>query len=294
MKNSWNGPRGKPPWLKIRLDPKDTFHTTRESLRGLGLKTVCQEAHCPNVVRCWNRKTATFMLMGDVCTRSCGFCAGKSGIPGVLDPNEPRDVRRAAEEMGLRYVVITSVARDDLPDGGAGHFRNCIEELKKSGILVEALISDFSGNLDALGKVGGAGPQVICHNIETVKRLQKEVRDRRFDYETSLRILEAAKEFDGGIITKSSIMVGLGERGEEVIETVEDLRAVDVDILTIGQYLRPSPKHIRVGRYLSPKEFEEYEEMAKRTGFKYVASSPFVRSSYKAEEAYLKVKEESF
>jgi lipoic acid synthetase len=191
----------------------------------------------------------------------------------------------------MRYVVVTSVTRDDLRDGGADHFRRCITELKKTGTKVEALVPDFSGKLNALRKVTEPGPHVLGHNIETVRRLQQEYRDHRFNYDTSLKILEATKEFNNGIITKSSIMVGMGEEPIEIYETMEDLRAVDVDILTIGQYLSPSPKHKKVERYVSPEEFELFREKGLEMGFKYVVSSPFVRSSYKAEKAYLRAME---
>jgi len=292
MKNSKNGPRASKP--NIRLDLKGDFHDTKEKLDSLGLNTVCQEAHCPNRLSCWNDKTATFLLMGDICTRNCRFCAGKFGKPNAIDPTEPDRVREASVDLGLKYVVITSVTRDDLHDGGAGHFGRCIEELKKSGASVEALIPDFSGNLDALSRVVRAEPQVISHNIETVRRLQKTVRDKRFGYETSLKILHATKELDSGVKTKSSIMVGLGESHDEIIDTMKDLRAANVDILTIGQYLQPSPKHLPVDTYVELEKFDEYEKIGLDLGFKYVASSPLVRSSYKAEEAYLKTMGGSF
>ncbi len=292
-RNSKNGRLGnKPEWLKIRLNPKESFYFTRNKLKALGLNTVCQEAHCPNIVKCWNNKTATFLVLGDKCTRVCRFCASESGRADKLDPKEPEKLKIAVEKLGLKYVVLTSVTRDDLPDFGSNHFGRCIRAIRELGVLVEALIPDFSGELGFLENVLRAEPNVVCHNIETVKRLQGEVRDPRFSYETSLKILKASK--DSYFITKSSLMVGLGETKEEIFDAMQDLRRAGVDILTIGQYLRPSPNHLEVKRYVTPEEFSEYEKAGLKMGFKYVAASPFVRSSYNAEKAYEKVMEVSF
>jgi lipoic acid synthetase len=242
------------------------------------LHTVCEEAHCPNVHECWGGGTATIMLMGSVCTRGCRFCAVTSGHPkGYLDPLEPWKVAQVVSEWGLDYIVLTSVARDDLPDGGAEHFAKTIRAIKQKTprTLVEVLIPDFRGDINALKTVVEAQPEVIGHNIETVERLTPKVRDRRASYRQSLAVLENVKKLDPTRYTKSSIMVGLGETDEEILQTMRDLRAVGVDILTIGQYLRPSPRHLEVVEYVHPQKFAQWKEIGEALGFRYVRLDPW-------------------
>ena len=280
----------KPEWLKIRPPSGEQYKHIRKSLRGHGLHTVCEEAKCPNLAECWGGGTATVMLMGDVCTRGCRFCAVTSGHPrGHLDPLEPWKVARVLGEWKLDYVVLTSVARDDLPDGGAGHFAQTVRAIKEQHphMLVEVLIPDFRGDLDALKKVVEAKPDVIGHNVETVERLTPQVRDRRASYRQSLSVLADVKRMDPACYTKSSLMVGLGETEEEVVQTMRDLRAVGVDFLTIGQYLRPTKKHLPVREYVTPEQFERYKRIGEELGFLYVAAGPLVRSSYRAGEFFI-------
>ncbi|PSO07213.1 lipoyl synthase [Candidatus Marsarchaeota G2 archaeon BE_D] len=280
----------KPEWLKIRPPSGEKYIMIKGLKEGLELHTVCEEAHCPNICECWGGGTATFMVMGDLCTRHCRFCAVKSGRPnGYLDPLEPVKLAYAIRRMNLRYVVVTSVDRDDLEDGGASHFAACIREIRRlnPSIYVEVLIPDFRGDVEALKRVVEARPNVVAHNIETVRRLTPIVRDPRAGYDQSLAVLENIKELDGGIYTKSSIMVGLGETKEEVVSAMRDLREVGVDFLTIGQYLQPSKGHIPVKEYVHPDVFEEYRLIGESLGFKYVASGPLVRSSYKAGEYFI-------
>ncbi|MEM3794961.1 MAG: lipoyl synthase [Thermoprotei archaeon] len=280
----------KPEWLKIRPPSGEKYLMIKGLKEGLELYTVCEEAHCPNIYECWGGGTATFMVMGDVCTRHCRFCAVRSGRPnGYLDPIEPIKLAYAIRRMNLRYVVITSVDRDDLEDGGASHFAACIREIKRlnPSIYIEVLIPDFRGAVEALKRVVEAKPHVIAHNIETVRRLTPTVRDPRAGYDQSLGVLETIKKLDGGIYTKSSIMVGLGETREEVVATMVDLRNVGVDFLTIGQYLQPSKGHLPVKEYVHPDTFREYRLLGENLGFKYVASGPLVRSSYKAGEYFI-------
>ena len=280
----------KPEWLRVRPPAGENYAHLKSLLRSLDLHTVCEEARCPNVGECWGGGTATIMLLGDVCTRGCRFCAVRSGNPhGVVDPDEPRKVAVAIADLSLTYVVLTSVDRDDLPDGGAAHFASTIREIKQRNpeILVEALIPDFQGDMEAVRCVVDAGPDVIDHNLETVRRLQTVARDRRAGYDQSLAVLRAAKAMRPGIYTKSSIMLGLGETEGEVLEALRDLRAVDVNILTLGQYLRPSAWHLPVQEFVSPDRFDAYREIAERMGFLYVASGPLVRSSYRAGEFFL-------
>jgi lipoic acid synthetase len=259
----------------------------RGLMRDLGLHTVCEEARCPNVGECWNRGTATFMILGDVCTRACGFCAVKTGLPGLPpDPAEPRRVAEAVARMGLRHAVITSVNRDDQADGGASIFAACIREIRRRlpGCAVEVLIPDFKGDRAALQVVIDARPDVLNHNTETVPRLYRHVRPgARFD--RSLELLRRSK--DAGLLTKSGIMVGLGEEWEEVRDTVGQIRAAGADILTVGQYLRPSPEHLPVLRYYTPGEFDEIKRYALSLGYPHVESGPLVRSSYHADEQVL-------
>jgi len=282
----------KPSWLKVKLptgSKQERFARIRGRARELGLSTVCEEAQCPNIGECWGGGTATFMVMGSICTRGCRFCAvntSRNGNP--LDPEEPRNVAVAISEMELDYVVVTSVDRDDLPDGGAGHFAACIEEIHElnPSTMVEVLVPDFSGSSDLLSKVVEAKPEVLAHNVECVDRFTRTVRDPRAGYTQSLEVLKAAKQL-GADYTKSSIMVGLGESREEMITCMQDLRSVGVDFLTVGQYLRPSEKHLALQRYVTPEEFLEYEELGLNMGFTYVASGPLVRSSYKAGEFFI-------
>jgi len=281
---------GKPDWLRVRYPSGDNYEKIKGLLRNHSLHTVCEEAHCPNVAECWGGGTATFMLMGDTCTRGCRFCMVKSGNPhGVLDIFEPVKVAEAIADLGLRYVVITSVDRDDLRDGGADHFASTIRAIKRRDpdVITEVLIPDFQGNLDDVKKVVDARPEVIAHNIETTRRLTSLVRDPRATYEQSLHILKSIKDLKPSIYTKSSIMMGLGELEPDVISAMKDLRAADVSILTLGQYLRPSKGHVPVSEYLSPERFEHYRHLAEELGFLYVASGPFVRSSYRAGEFFL-------
>ena len=282
----------KPEWLKIKLAVNDEFSGIKSSLQKHKLHTVCASAHCPNISECWNGGTATFMLMGDVCTRGCKFCAVKTGNPmKQLDHDEPKKLAQALAEIKLfDYVVLTSVDRDDLEDGGASHFAACIREIKKEhpNIIVEVLIPDFRGDESALKKIVDAKPEVIGHNIETVERLQKQARDPRANYLQSLKVLENVKKMDPTIYTKSAIMLGLGEEDEEVIKSLQDLREINVDIMTIGQYLRPSDWHLPNKSFAEPARFKYLEQKALELGFLFCASGPFVRSSYRAGELFMK------
>jgi len=274
----------RPAWIKARAPMGEGYDRLRGLMRELVLHTVCEEARCPNVGDCWNRGTATFMILGDVCTRACGFCAVKTGLPGLPpDPEEPRRVAEAVARMGLRHAVITSVNRDDQKDGGAGAFAACIREIRRRlpGCAVEVLIPDFKGDRDALQVVIDARPDVLNHNTETVPRLYRHVRPgARFD--RSLELLRRSK--DAGLLTKSGIMVGLGEEWDEVLDTVRLIRGAGADILTVGQYLRPSFDHLAVLRYYSPGEFDELKRFALSLGYPHVESGPLVRSSYHADE----------
>ncbi len=281
----------KPEWLKIRPPTTEKYAGIATLLRAKKLATVCAEAHCPNIAECWSGGTATFMLMGETCTRACRFCYVKSGNPhGLLDKTEPRRLVEAVTIMKLEYVVLTCVTRDDLPDGGAGHFARCIKALKEAHprLLIEVLISDLNGNLDALQTIVDAKPEVIAHNLETVERLQGDIRDPRANYQKSMNILEEAKLRAPRRFTKSAIMLGLGEKEEEVIQYMKDLRKINVDVVTFGQYLRPSPFHVPIHEYVKPEQFKKYEVLAKELGFLYCASGAFVRSSYKAGELFMK------
>ena len=281
----------KPPWLKVRMPGSPRYHTIRKRARQLKLATVCEEARCPNIGECWGGGTATFMVMGDTCTRGCRFCAvNTSRQPDPLDPHEPENLAEAIAEMELDYVVITSVDRDDVADGGAAHFAACIEAVRTRSpkTLVEVLIPDFQGHIGHLLKVVMAEPEVIAHNIETVERLTHPVRDPRAGYQQTLDVLRHIKQMDPNRHTKSSIMVGLGETDAEVLETMAHLREVDCDFLTLGQYLRPTKKHIKVETFVHPDQFAAWEAAGLQMGFKYVASGPLVRSSYKAGEFFIR------
>lgn len=279
----------KPDWLRVTLPGGERYGRVRETMKGQKLHTVCEEAQCPNVGECWSGGTATVMLMGDTCTRNCRFCDVNSGHPAPLDPDEPRNLAEAVTAMGLDYVVVTSVNRDDLPDGGAGHFAEAIVEMKRRqpSLLVEVLIPDFQGKRDALRTIIDAKPDVVAQNIEVVKRLTRRVRDVRASYEQTMDVLLWLREH-GARFTKSSIQIGHGETDEEVSETLRDLRAAKCDIVTLGQYLRPSPKHVPVAEYVHPDRFAAWEREAKALGFLYAASGPLVRSSYRAGELFMK------
>ncbi|KAG0473832.1 hypothetical protein HPP92_015183 [Vanilla planifolia] len=292
----------KPEWLRQRAPQGEKFARLQDSLSRLKLNTVCVEAQCPNIGECWNGgggaggegdgiATATIMLLGDTCTRGCRFCAVKtSRNPAPPDTMEPENTAAAIASWGVDYVVLTSVDRDDLPDGGSGHFAQTVKALKtlKPKILVECLTSDFQGDLAAVYKLVHSGLDVFAHNIETVKRLQRIVRDPRAGYEQSLSVLKYAKHCKEGMVTKSSIMLGLGESDDEVKETMADLRAIGVDILTLGQYLQPTPLHLTVKEYVTPEKFSFWRDYGESIGFSYVASGPLVRSSYRAGELFVK------
>ncbi len=257
-------------------------------MKKLNLHSVCQSAHCPNRMECWAHGTATFMIMGEYCTRGCRFCAVRTmAHPPPLDPEEPDHLARAVSELNLRYIVITSVDRDDLPDYGAGHFAACVTAVRTMSpqTRIEVLIPDFQGNPSSLETLVKAKPDVVSHNLETVERLSPEIRDRRAGYRQSLGVLQMAKRIDQKMITKSGIMLGLGETKQEILQTMQDLRSAEVDILTIGQYLSPGKSHYPVKEYLPPAIFNEYKQIAYGLGFRYVASGPLVRSSYGAAEA---------
>lgn len=279
----------KPEWLKIKLEYKDKFYEVKDILRSKKLYTVCEEARCPNINECWSHGTATIMILGDTCTRNCRFCAVKTGNPkGWIDPLEPIHVVETIRHLNLRYVVITMVDRDDLIDGGAFHVYRTIMEIRKNfpDIKIEALVGDFQANKNSISLVAKSPLDVFAHNIETVERLTPMVRDIRASYKQSLFVLEYAKSQNSNILTKSSIMVGLGETEEEVIQTMKDLKNVGVDILTIGQYLQPSKRHLNVVEFVPPYKFKWYRDRALEIGFKEVFSGPFVRSSYRADKVF--------
>jgi lipoyl synthase len=281
----------KPPWLKVRAPGGDTYNRLKSTFRALDLHTVCEEARCPNVGECWREGTATVMLLGDTCTRGCRFCAVTTGNPrGAVDVREPEHVARAIAKLELQYVVLTMVDRDDVLDGGADHVARTIERIRalRPDILIEALVGDFQGHLSYVDVVVDSAPDVFAHNIEVVRRITRTVRDVRCSYDQSLSVLARAKERAPSRITKSSIMVGIGETDDEVVETLRDLRAAKVDIVTLGQYLRPSPKHHEVLRFVPPETFDGYAAAAREMGFLYAASGPLTRSSYKAAEVFVR------
>jgi len=277
----------KPPWLKKRIPPLQNLQKVKSILDETGLHTVCEEARCPNLGECFAHGTATFLILGNICTRNCGFCAVDHGLPVLSDETEPQRVAKAVEMMGLQYVVITSVTRDDLADGGASHFAKTIQAIRATGqsIKIEVLIPDFKGDLSSLKMVLEKAPDVLNHNIETVSRLYPAVRPQA-DYERSIELLKRAKEIAPDILTKSGFMLGLGERREEILELLQDLRNAKCDFLTIGQYLQPRQDRLPVVRFIPPEEFEEYRTIGEEMGFKAVASGPFVRSSYHAFEMF--------
>jgi lipoyl synthase len=278
-----------PPWMKKRLGPAGPIHEMKVKLRGRGLHTVCEEASCPNLGECWSAGTATFMILGDICTRHCGFCDVTAGKPGPVDAEEPRQVAEMVKQMNLKHVVITCVARDDLEDGGAAHYVTCIEKVRAQNPKtdIEVLTTDFQMNEDAIRLVIAAGPTIFNHNVETVERLTSIVRHRA-TYQQSLSFLKLIKTMNPDQRTKSGLMLGLGETEAEIMTTLRDLRSVGCEIVTIGQYLRPAKRNLPVVDFIPPEKFVEYEKYAYDLGFYSVASGPFVRSSYHAEEMVIK------
>jgi lipoic acid synthetase len=281
----------KPDWIRVKAPVSREYQETRDLVRSMKLVTVCEEAACPNIGECWKKKHATFMILGSVCTRACAFCNVATGKPDLLDPHEPDRLAEAVGKLGLSHVIITSVDRDDLPDGGADHFARVISRLRETspGCTVEILTPDFMRREGAVDHVARARPDVFNHNLETVPRLYPTIRPGA-RYFTSLSLLNRVKQVDPTIFTKSGIMVGLGETKEEVAQVMDDMRAADVDFLTIGQYLQPTPKHAAIDRYVTPEEFESYATLARAKGFLLVSSSPLTRSSYHADADFAKLK----
>jgi lipoyl synthase len=286
-----NLPQRKPEWLRVRMPGGEQYEELKERFQQLDLKTVCQEARCPNIGECWREGTATIMILGETCTRGCRFCAVNTGNPrGVVDPREPENTARALSQMGLSYVVMTMVDRDDLLDGGAAHVARTVQRIRElcPELLVETLVGDFAGvSADVRTVVEEGRPDVFAHNVEVVPRLQRTMRDARCSWQRSVDVLRWARDA-GANVTKTSLMVGCGEEEPEVLEAMAKLREADVDVLTVGQYLRPTPKHAELVRYVDPEEFERYRVEGERMGFKHVSSGPLVRSSYRAAEAFLK------
>ena len=279
--------RQKPDWLKVKIPSGDEFKQVFDLLKSHNLSTVCQEARCPNIAECWAKKSATIMILGRVCTRTCKFCAVTTGNPkGMLDLKEQENVAEVIKKLGLRYVVITSVDRDDLEDLGSGHYARTVQAIKEKNphTKIEVLIPDFNCREEFLKKIVEAKPYVLGHNLETVRRLTPFIRDRRCGYEKSLQVLKMAKKIDSKILTKSGFMLGLGETEEETIATLQDLKDADADIITIGQYLQPTKKHFQVQKYYTPEEFNKLKNFAEGLGIKYVISGPLVRSSYHASD----------
>ncbi|MDX1816277.1 MAG: lipoyl synthase [Marinobacter sp.] len=279
----------KPKWLRARMPGGERYDAVKRNVTEHRLSTVCQESHCPNIGECWTNGTATIMVMGSVCTRACKFCAVDTGNPkGWLDAEEPENTAKSVELMGLRYIVLTSVDRDDLPDGGAAHYAACVSAIKARTpeVAVEALTPDFDAVMSDVEKVVDSGLDVFAQNVETVERLTQRVRDPRAGYQKTLSVLAHAKKHNPGVLTKTSLMLGLGETEEEILKTMDDLRAIGVDILTLGQYLRPTPNHLPVERYVTPEEFNRYREIGLEKGFMEVPSGPMVRSSYRADKVF--------
>lgn len=274
----------KPNWLRVKAPTSPGYHSTKQLMRDLKLHTVCEEAACPNIGECWSQKHATMMILGDICTRACAFCNVKTGRPGAVDANEPAHVGEAVRSLGLHHVVITSVDRDDLDDGGAAHWVAVIKSIRAAApdTTIEILTPDFRKKMGCVDLVAAAKPDVYNHNLETVPRLYRKIRASA-RYYTSLRLLERVKEIDPQMFTKSGVMVGLGEEKEEVLQVMDDMRAANVDFLTIGQYLQPTPRHAAVERFVTPDEFAEYERIARVKGFLMVSASPLTRSSYHAD-----------
>ena len=282
----------KPDWLKIKIPSGEDYLRVKKTLRTYNLNTVCEESSCPNVSKCWESGTATIMIMGNMCTRVCRFCDVSSGRPAPLDPDEPKRVAEAIKQWNLRYIVITSVCRDDLEDGGAAHFAKTIKSVKLScpNTIVEPLIPDFNYDSDSIKKIIESEPEVVSHNIETVRRLSSKVRDSRATYDQSLSVLKKIKEINPKIYTKSSFMVGHGETKEEVIQTASDLKSANVDVITAGQYLQPSLNHLPVVEYVHPEKFASYQKIFEEMGFLHVVVGPFVRSSFQAADFIEKIK----
>ncbi len=281
----------KPSWLRAKMPDGRNFSGVRQTVREHRLSTVCEESKCPNIGECWNQGTATIMVMGSVCTRACRFCAVDTGNPrGWLDAEEPENTAKAVKLMALKYVVITSVDRDDLADGGAQHYADCVRAIKQLNpdTAVEALTPDFDGVLADVEKVVDSGLEVFAQNVETVRRLTHPVRDPRAGYDQTIALLKHAKQFRPAVLTKTSLMLGLGEQDSEIMETMDDLRAAQVDVLTLGQYLRPTPNHLPIERYVSPEEFDAYRQEGLDKGFLEVVAGPLVRSSYRAEQVLQK------
>ena len=282
----------KPDWIRVKAPVSKGYHETRKLMRDLSLNTVCEEAACPNIGECWDKKHATVMILGDVCTRACAFCNVKTGMPRLVDPMEPENVAIAAGQMGLNHIVITSVDRDDLPDGGADQFVKVIRALRRETphTTIEILTPDFRGKMrPAVEKICEAGPDVYNHNLETVPRLYPTIRPGA-RYYASLRLLEEVKSHDPRIFTKSGIMLGLGEQRLEVHQVMDDMRSADIDFMTMGQYLQPTPKHAKVEEFVTPKAFDAYGSIARAKGFLQVASSPLTRSSYHAGEDFAQMR----
>lgn len=281
----------KPSWLRVKAPGGSRFEAVKRNVGEHRLSTVCQESHCPNMGECWSNGTATIMLMGSVCTRACRFCAVDTGNPnGWLDKEEPQNTAKSVELMALRYIVLTSVDRDDLPDGGAAHYAACVQAIKANTpqVVVEALTPDFDGDLPSIERVVDSGLEVFAQNVETVERLTREVRDPRAGYRKTLDVLAHAKRHRPDVLTKTSLMLGLGETDDEVFEAMQDMRAVGVDILTLGQYLQPTRNHLPVKRWVSPDEFNRFREIGLQMGFMEVAAGPLVRSSYRADKVFEK------
>ncbi|MBD24756.1 MAG: lipoyl synthase [Candidatus Marinimicrobia bacterium] len=282
----------KPDWLRVKAPTSPTYNYTRRLMRDLNLNTVCEEAACPNIGECWSQKHATMMILGDICTRACAFCNVRTGSPSAVDPAEPANVGEAVKHLGLRHVVITSVDRDDLADGGAGHWVEVIKAIRSAtpDTTIEVLTPDFRKKLGCVDLVAASNPDVYNHNLETVPRLYRKIRPSA-RYYTSLRLLERVKEIDHSVFTKSGIMLGLGEEKEEVLQVMDDLRAANVDFITIGQYLQPTLRHASVERFVPPAEFEEFGRIARVKGFLMVSSSPLTRSSYHADSDFERLRE---
>jgi lipoyl synthase len=285
-----SGPR-KPAWIRVKAPTSEGYHDTRRLIHGKRLHTVCEEAACPNIGECWTKKHATVMILGDTCTRACAFCNIRTGMPQAVDPREPGRLGDAVAELGLKHVVITSVDRDDLPDGGASQFVRSIQAIRRSspGTTVEILTPDFLRKPGAVEAVVAARPDVYNHNLETVPRLYRGVRPGA-RYFHSLRLLQKVKELDPSLFTKSSIMVGLGEERREVAQVMDDMRSADIDFVTVGQYLQPTPRHHKVERFVEPAEFESYARMARAKGFLMVSASPLTRSSYHAGDNFARLR----
>jgi lipoic acid synthetase len=277
-------PRRRPPWIRVRAPTGEAYHELKRLMRTKGLHTVCEEAHCPNIGECWAHRTATFLILGDTCTRNCRFCNVTTGRPGPLDPDEPERVAQAVQAMGLKHAVITSVDRDDLPDGGASVFAAVIRQIRalQPGCTIEVLIPDFRGCITPLQVVMDERPDILNHNVETAPRLFRSIQPQ-CRYEWSLAVLRNAKALWPEVLSKSGLMVGLGETMDEVLDVMRDLRDLDVDILTIGQYLQPTREHVPIARYYTPEEFEMFRRHGEEMGFRWVESAPLVRSSYHAE-----------